>query len=174
MRSIVTTMLVLTMFSSCSRGTPEAAVARAPEQATMDTGSACPPSQPPGPGWRTVTTRDGRAVLSLPRAFTRVPADSAEIWGDSLSSIGYKARDARSRRGGQTVVGQGWCTERIGGLEARLRYEHARATFGEGQYVRVLLTTSAGTELALNGLARDSAAAKDLLTIARSLRVQAP
>lgn len=173
MRHVLTTCMLLTAITACSRGVSETATTRASKIVSVDTGSACPPSRAPGPAWRVVETRDGRAELSLPRAFTLVPADSAEIWADSASSIGYKTRDRSSRRA-ELPAGEGWCTERISGVDARLWYDHARAAFGEGQYVRVLLTTSNGMEFALSGFAQDSAVADVLLTIVRSLRVKTP
>jgi hypothetical protein len=173
MRDVLTTCMLLTAIAACSRGASEAATTRATKVVAVDTGSACPPSRAPGPAWRVVATRDGRAELSLPSAFTLVPADSAEIWADSASSIGYKTRDGRSRRA-ELPAGEGWCTKRISGVDAHLWYGHARAAFGEGQYVRVLLTTSDGMEFALNGFAQDSAAADVLFTIAHSLRLKTP
>jgi hypothetical protein len=126
----------------------------------------CPAATSPVAGWKSVTTSDGKMTLTIPPDFQ--PVESGNIWANQSGSIGYTQKAGKDSLEANRSA---WCTEDIGGIQARFRIYRAQAAFGEGTYGQAVFAVPGQDDLQLIGFSRDSGGGTLIVAMLRSARV---
>lgn len=162
-------VLSLVQLSACAKPDQSQAESRASVREIAQ----CPQYQGSTQDWRATPTADGRLLLLLPRSFAVVQTDSGQMWASRAASISYRRSIGNAVDTASAGSKARGCSESLG-EGAQMRYYHARAATGEGEYLQASFRMTDGTTLRLIGLAQDSGGGAVLLAIARTARVKTP
>lgn len=147
-----------------------------PELAARSSLASCPHSDITQSGWLEAKSRDGRLTFRVPQRYSESHAGSSEVWLFQDGSVGYQLvpRDKLwedSLLTDSTASAQGWCHARVDGRMALIQFTYATPATGPGYYLSELLPLDSARGLRLSGFIRDTLRARELLEIARSVRV---
>lgn len=159
--------LLLLQISACTKSDAHME-SRAGEKVSM----RCPQYEGSTREWRATQSADGRLTLLLPPAYQPIRTDSGQAWASQVASISYR-RSVGQVIDVPTATEPQACFDSLAG-GAQIRYYHAQAATGVGYYLHAFYSMPDGTTIRLVGFSRDSADGKELLAVARSVRVKTP